>query len=292
MSASFYDLMKFAKTGIAAPSMTFYDMQKARAMFGGGGFPVATISGVPPISFKSDGSALTAWSISGNMVQTPPEECGNATGQMFDISTKQAGVYLSANGNPYASADDSWRSPKITASGGETYTLSLYCSAITSIRLLEWSDNAYIGNTPLYSQTGTIKLTVTLNESTTKIAFNVEGDNAPYAESVMLNAGSEALPFAPNAYAIPISCGGTTQTVYLSEPLRKALDGSDAVDVMRSDGTITREVDSNGDALVTPTTETFDAPTITPAKGANTLTVGTTLPPSEVSITGHIQAAT
>ena len=40
--------------------------------------------------------------------------------------------------------------------------------------------------------------------------------------------------------------------------------------------------------LATPTEETFTAPTITPSNGANTLTVDTTLPPSEVSITGTI----
>ena len=84
MSASFYDLLKYAKTGIASPSMTEYDKLKALAMCKAG-FPVKTLTGVPPISFKSDGTPLTAWSISGNMVQTgtptqtvpiTPEECG------------------------------------------------------------------------------------------------------------------------------------------------------------------------------------------------------------------------
>ena len=40
--------------------------------------------------------------------------------------------------------------------------------------------------------------------------------------------------------------------------------------------------------LASPVTESTTAPTITPASGSNTLTVGTTLAPSEVSITGHI----
>ena len=35
MSASFYDLLKFAKTGVAAPSMTAYDKLKAQALCGG-----------------------------------------------------------------------------------------------------------------------------------------------------------------------------------------------------------------------------------------------------------------
>ena len=110
-----------------------------------------------------------------------------------------------------------------------------------------------------------------------------------FSGDVMLNSGSTALPYEPYGYKIPIVLAGQTQNVYLTEPLRKALDGSDAVDVLRSDGTLTREVDSNGDALVTPTTETVTVPTLTPTKGANTLTIGTTLQPSEVSITGGIK---
>lgn len=67
MSVSFYDLMKYAKTGIASPEMTGFDKLRARAAFGG--YPVSTITGTPPISFKSDGKPLSAWSIAGNMVQ-------------------------------------------------------------------------------------------------------------------------------------------------------------------------------------------------------------------------------
>ena len=54
MSASFYDLLKFAKTGIAAPSMTHYDKQKALAMCG----KKPPVPPVPPVSvhygFKID----------------------------------------------------------------------------------------------------------------------------------------------------------------------------------------------------------------------------------------------
>lgn len=39
MSATFYDLMRYAKTGIAAPDMTQYDNVKACAMFGGDAEP-------------------------------------------------------------------------------------------------------------------------------------------------------------------------------------------------------------------------------------------------------------
>ena len=41
--------------------------------------------------------------------------------------------------------------------------------------------------------------------------------------------------------------------------------------------------------LATPTTETVTVPTLTPTKGSNTLSIGTTLQPSSVSITGGIK---
>ena len=41
--------------------------------------------------------------------------------------------------------------------------------------------------------------------------------------------------------------------------------------------------------LANPVTEQVTLPTLTPAKGSNTLSIGTTLPPSEVSITGGIK---
>jgi hypothetical protein len=101
----------------------------------------------------------------------------------------------------------------------------------------------------------------------------------------MLNSGSTALPYEPFGYKIPITCAGTTVNVYTGDSLRKALDGSDAVDVLSSTGTITRAVDAEGNALATPTTQSVDVPEIPTAKGQNTLTVDTDLQPSEMTIT-------
>ena len=44
--------------------------------------------------------------------------------------------------------------------------------------------------------------------------------------------------------------------------------------------------------LATPTTEQVTIPTLTPADGNDTLSVDTTLPPSKITITGHIKALT
>lgn len=190
----------------------------------------------------------------------------------------------------------------------------------------------------------------------------------------MVNTGSTALPYEPYGYKIDISCNGT-QTVYLSEPIRKIGDYADTV---VSDGTVTRRIKKlvltgteswrkssaysdgfflknavtdymsqykpaycshfvqstaqqgytsgkfilTGDlnircgedqwtltdwttwlsdqyaagtpvivwyVLETAQTESTTCPSITPTSGSNTLSIGTTLAPSEVSITGMIK---
>lgn len=114
------------------------------------------------------------------------------------------------------------------------------------------------------------------------------GDYVDY-EGVMLNVGSTAepyIPFGESGCKIPVTCAGQTIPIYIDEPLRKALDGSDAVDVMTSTGTITREVDVNGNALTTPTTQTIDFPDIMTISGENTLTIDTDLKPSKIVISG------
>lgn len=88
-------------------------------------------------------------------------------------------------------------------------------------------------------------------------------------------------------YNIPIICGDQTNTLCLNEPLRKSIDGSGAVDVLSNDGTIKREVDENGNALVTPITETIVFPNIPIVDGENTLSIGTNLSPSLIKIFGE-----
>ena len=292
MSATFYDLLKYAKTGVASPSMTAYDKQKALAMCKAG-FPVKTLTGVPPISFRSDGTPLIAWSISGNMTQsgtpTPsapiqPEETGDRTANLFDKDALENG-YINSAGN-VASAGSTKHTDYIPVEVGSTYTLTTEIKiGIGHYFAIYNAEKTKIGSTVDMRNRTTV--TVNIPENGAFVRFSMQSGDI--TQTAMFNKGT-AQPYEPyGKYKIPITLAGQTQTVYLSEPLRKALDGSDAVDVLRSDGTLTREVDSNGDALVTPTTETVTVPTLTPAKGANTLTVGTTLQPSSVSITGGIK---
>ena len=101
MSATFFDLMKYASTGIASSSMTAYDKMRALAAFGGG--KMQTLTGVPPLSFKANGMPLISWSMlcNGQQSETPtpdapimPTFCGVRTGNLFDASLLQNNTHL------------------------------------------------------------------------------------------------------------------------------------------------------------------------------------------------------
>lgn len=298
MSASFYDLLKYAKTGIASPSMTYYDKLKALSMCKAG-FPVKTLTGVPPLTFQSDGTPLTAWSIYGNMTQTgtptpsapiQPEECGERTGNLAPPYSEWVNGYIDSSTGGIAPQTASLKektSDFIEVEPSTSYTFSRFPEGTQGAWRVV---GRYNENKEFISRSGgagstAIAFTTTADTKYVRVCCRTYGST----DNSMLNPGSTALPYEPFGYKIPISLAGQTQTIYLDEPLRKALDGSDAVDVLRSDGTLTRAVDSDGNALQTPTTETVTVPTLTPQKGSNTLSVGTTLQPSEISITGGIK---
>lgn len=61
----------------------------------------------------------------------------------------------------------------------------------------------------------------------------------PANYNYMLNSGSEALPYQPYGYKIPILSGNTTTPIYLSEPIRKI---SAYVDTVASSGMVSRAI--------------------------------------------------
>lgn len=96
---TFYDLMKYAKTGIASADMSMYDKQKALAMFGGGGgsWPNTYVEGSLPLSFLSDGRQISTWGLVGTMTQTETPTTSNPIypSEVGDIveSGEHAGSY-------------------------------------------------------------------------------------------------------------------------------------------------------------------------------------------------------
>lgn len=99
MSANFYELLKYAATGQASHDMTYFDKLRASTLMGGS---VQTLTGQPPLSFKSNGKPLISWSMKGNGSQsgtpTPdnpvmPEFVGVRTSNLAD--TEKGGLSAS-----------------------------------------------------------------------------------------------------------------------------------------------------------------------------------------------------
>lgn len=220
MSASFYDLLKYAKTGIAAPDMTAYDKLKALSMCNAG-FPVKTITGTPPISFQSDGTPLTAWSIYGNGQQqgtpTPdnpvmPEFVGARTANLFDESTIEVGGISQSTGEETEESSRR-RSGFIPCTPSTTYTIRRPRKTTTSyLWVLKYkSDKTYIGVVTSVGESATF----TTGTETAYLRWYTT--QAYDYTNIMLNTGSTAQPYEPFGYKIPLTCSGQTVPVYLGQ---------------------------------------------------------------------------
>ena len=230
-----------------------------------------------PKTITGDGQPISAYTIKGNMVQsgtpTPsnpiyPTEVGDKTANLLDLAQPiiSAGNRYIYNGN-------------FTFDGeAVTFKANFYCS-------LAMVDN---NDTEIVNRALTANTALTVNTPNGIKSLRIYTPNAITEGYVMINSGSTALDYEPyGMYKIPISFNQTTYNIYISEPLRKSLDGSNVYDTIESNGTLTRRVDANGDALATPTTEQVTVPTLTTTGTPEQFNVLTTLAPSEVSLTYH-----
>ena len=219
MSASFYDLLKFAKTGIAAPSMTAYDKLKALAMCKAG-FPVKTLTGVPPLTFQSDGTPLTAWSISGNMTQTgiptpsspiTPEETGDRTAQLFDDNNAEYGKWVGSNGSIATNATYA-AGYNIKVGTASEFTIKHYGDKPYSYSMAFYDSNgAFLSRVHRNSPSNSY-YTFHVPENAVTAIFQVAVNTSIVMTSeilkamkLMLNTGSTALPYEPYGYKITLN---------------------------------------------------------------------------------------
>ena len=204
-------------------------------------------TGLPPFSFNTSGTNLWSYYIKGNT-----DGVGERTGNLLDESDLQIGYYGTASGFPY-NDDDKYRCFSMTLPAG-TYTIFAKSSSLI-IRLLRVSSSSLGANAVNYdnrSYTFTLPVTetiyVSLRNSTTTNDFT--------GLTIMLNTGSTALPYEPKGYKIPIICGGQTTNIYIDNPL-------------------------GADDILYSTQTGIQIPTIV---GDNTLSVNTTVQPSEMQI--------
>ena len=241
MPVSFYDLMKYAKTGIAAPGMNVYDKQKALSMLGGS-YPVSTLTGISPFTFLGDGSRLIAWSIIGNLDQsdTPvqgspvfPQECGDETQNLYDKTVTDGvtnGYYINKNTQQEQALSTYEISYPISVTAGQTY---------------KWTFNNSDGQTHsaptvgYYDSTDTMIGVASHANAVTEFDFTVPAGCTYIRASVYKSKKDQAmltLATAEQGAYIPIAFNSVTQRVRLDEPIRKI---GNHVDVLSSDGTTT-----------------------------------------------------
>ena len=257
---SYFNLLKYAATGIASPDMMYFDRMRASTLMGGG--TVQTLTGIPPLSFKSDGSALTAWVVLG-----ASGGVGDKTANLMDLESylKRESVTYTKNGDTFtvdmkiALVQHPWYFSEEDMYVSITGIMTIPTGS--NIRIYIVKRDGTISGSIALGGNGDIQKTVNVLGAGIKFDYSASGTFT--ITNLMLNAGRLAAEYEPYGYALPISCGGVTQTVYLQEPL-----GAGESVSMEDTGI-----------------------TITPIEGENTLTVGTTLPPSEVSITGRIKRA-
>lgn len=265
---TFYDLMKYSATGIASPDMTAWD--KTRTLAIGGVSTVQTLTGIPPMSFKADGTPLISWSMKGNGSQTrtpTPDEpiiptfCGKLAGSDWAIPITCAGqttpVYL-------GQTQTVRRVKKLELTGQENwiYTNTYFRTQVNGYlrevgKIIGISTHYIVVNNQNQASLQNGEMTFLVSSS---------GNNYMY-----INDADYSIVDNFKAYLAAQYAAGTPVTIWyvlaepetgiVNEPLAKIGDYADEL--------------SNTDAAVT----------IPTAKGQNTLTVDTELQPFEMTIT-------
>ena len=244
-----------------------------------------------PASIITNGGNITPWSIYGNT--SGGQSVGEKTANLFDKNQTFGAGYYDDNGDLHIQTGDNAteHTELIPTNGTTTFTIKglwTYESGLPAFAVYEWDSSK---NWLRRSNRTTV-----INTET-PITFNIGSDTAYISLQVMtklsgfdyattmLNTGSTALPYEPYGYKLPVVIGSTTTNIYMADVLRMSSGADPVYDVMSSTGTITRNVDTDGSALPTPTTESFTAPTLATVAGSQSFTVDTTVKPSSVSLT-------
>lgn len=256
-----------------------------------------------PQTIYGDGTNATL-TIKGNTTQsgtpspsTPVDVvgCGKMSSNMFNVETAYSSYYM-GNGTVRGITSAVCNNVKnyfTTNDIGKEITISVNAAQITASRMYITASIGGVASTSNsinQGQTGQFVITVTPTSTDDYWKFTYGSSATGYCElyNFMVNVGSTALPYEPyGQYKIPILINGNITNIYIGDnPLRKSLDGT-AYDTLAADGTLTQRVDSDGSVLATPVVTQITMPTFTLADGANSLSVDTTVQPSEVTANYH-----
>lgn len=232
-----------------------------------------------PASIIANGGNITPWTVYGNTVEGV--SVGERTAQLFDknLPFSEIGKFLNDDGTIAASS--AFNITDYIECDSETdYSLSNVnvSSNFPSICYYD-SNKDFISGTRYNGNTG---VSFTTPNTCKYVKFSVRSDKLNEA---MFNTGSTALPYEPYGYKVTISCNNVDYNCYISDVLRKSTGADPVYDIMSSTGVITRNVDTDGTPLVTPTTESFTAPTLATVAGSQSVSFNTTVKPSKAELT-------
>ena len=278
MRRNFYSIIKKSKIRTAAATGDFYTDLFSGAL-AVADWPTRTITGVPPIRFISDGSALSAWSIDGNAVQdgTPAPDapvsvygCGDLSDGKYTVSITFGGqiqpVYL-------GSVQTTRRIWKLVLTGDENWMLHpsltswFYCDGLATDAMpsgINMMCNHFVWENYATAPTmanGRFSYGVpsgTIRRMIFKLTSCETADNFKIYLQQQYAAGTPVCVW----YVL-----ANEQTGIVNEPLMRI-------------GTYADTLNSTDAGVTIPT-----------VRGSNTLTVDTAVQPSEMTITGHIKSA-
>lgn len=241
---------------------------------------VIAMSGVPPLTFKANGQALKNYRIYGNTANS--ESVGDRTENLFDNGiTIENGTINTETG-----AESAYQAPKrLRTSFIGYFPAGNYVISVNGVDRVNCITLYSSKNTDDFietvSTTSLLPKPFTLNEGGyIRIAFSKtdNSDISPYdISNIMLNAGSESLPYEPYGYRVPVTVtnGTDTQTtnIYLHEQIKTVAGVAEHIDYKAQ-----KQYFADG------TSADVTLPEISTLNGTNTLTVGTVVQPSKVEI--------
>lgn len=253
---SLYEILKASKTGISPDLWTAL----AGKNWSGSdsGHEIKELTGVPPLSFRADGTPLLDFLISGNMEQTgtptpqnpiEPSECGEKTENLFDKNNSPSVTLYPNNENMSMRSDSGVRSTYVLCKPNTTYTI---CKTAASRFRVATTINAPTNNEPIIdydsnASGSVITLTTSANVQYLVVFYWRTADTITeeqMRDSIMIIEGSTVpSSYIPFGIKIPILSGGTTTPVYLGEiqstrQIRKTVfDGTEGWNKSRNDDT-------------------------------------------------------
>lgn len=209
----------------------------------------ARAKGVPPLTFESNGQPITRWSIEGSVGGV-----GDRTENLFDAASNDVQISTSIDGNGTPHSSQWFDLYTVAISPNEKYTV--YGQPNTSVYEYHCFYNA---NGQVVGQFKTSGTTQTGTAPSTAVSLKLNIVKTA-KQNVMLIAGTFVpSDYIPYGYKIPLTCGGETARLYIPSSLgeNEIITGSET-------------------GVAIPT-----------ASGTNTLSVGTTVQPSGVSINAN-----